>query len=300
MSLLLPILDRPIDNTALTLYMKCPRKYNFSMMQHRRGRVGFTGGSPALAYGSCWHKALEVHYKTNGDSDMVFMAIQSSWEEHGKSDDHRTKDRVWLSYQQYVDKFGRPDSEEAKTVGAEDGQPLVEIAANVLWEGAEHPYAGKIDRIIQLAGQYYVQDHKTTSRMGDYYFNQFELSNQMMGYIWIAQKLIPGIKISGVSINAHCVLKRESKFARQIISYSKERLEEWAENYNTWIRKLKDSYEKDEFPGDYSECDGKYSMCEYAGVCSMPPALRQRTLDFEYEVKPWNPMEAEGEEVASE
>lgn len=289
----LPIIDRPIDNTAMTAYMTCPRKYDLSMRQHRR-KAGTL--SPALAYGSAFHKLLEVHYRTGGDVDAAYIALVKGWEEHGKVDDHRTRDRAWMEYGNYVKHYGAPENEDAKTVGYPDS-PLVEISANVTWDGAVHPYAGKIDRIIELQGQYYVEDHKTTSRMGDYYFKQFELSNQMMGYVWIARKLIPSIKIAGVRINAHCVLKRDSKFARQIISFSDDRLDEWAENYNIWAKKIQNSYAVNDFPGNYSACDGKYSMCEYAGVCAMPPKLRERTLEFEFEINPWNPLETEEEEV---
>lgn len=288
-SFALPVIDRPIDNTAMTTYMTCPRKYDLSMRQHRRRAE--SGKSPALAYGSAWHAVLEAHYKTGGNADVVFLALQQAWEDHGKVDDHRTLDRVWLEYNKYVEKYGSPDNETAKTVGYPDS-PLVEISANVTWDGAVHPYAGKIDRIIELQGQYYVEDHKTTSRMGDYYFKQFELSNQMMGYVWIARMLMPSIHIAGVRINAHCVLKRESKFQREILSFSDDRLEEWAANYNNWAQQLRNAYETNFFPGNYSACDGKYSMCEYAGVCSMPPRLRERTLEFEFEINPWNPLEA--------
>jgi hypothetical protein len=297
MTLALPVIDRPLDNTAMSLFMRCPRKYDFAMRRHRRGS-GNTN-SPALAYGSAWHTMMELHYKFGGDSDIVYMGLEKHWQDHGKLDDHRTKERAWLEYQKYVEKYGPPDQEEAKTVGFPDN-PLVEISANVTWDGAPHAYAGKIDRIIELQGQYYVEDHKTTSRMGDYYFKQFELSNQMMGYVWIARKLIPGIKIAGVRINAHCVLKRESKFARNVISFSDDRLEEWAENYADWIARLQHCYAEDNFPGNYSECDGKYRICEYATVCSMPPRLRERVLESEFEINPWNPLDAteEGEDAA--
>lgn len=288
MSLALPVIDRPMDNTALSMYMTCPRKYDFSMRQHRR-RTG--APSPAIAYGTCWHAGLEAHYKTGGDADAVFMAMAQAWEDHGKIDDHRTLDRCWLEYANYLKRWGTVDEEDARTVGFPES-PAVEISANVEWPGALHAYAGKIDRIIELQGQYYVEDHKTTSRMGNYYFSQFELSNQMQGYVWIARMLIPEVKILGVRINAHCVLKRESKFERQLITFSEDRLQEWAENYNRWIERISGSYAHEDFPGNYSACDGKYGMCQYAEVCSMPPRLRQRVLEQDFEIAPWNPLEA--------
>lgn len=287
----LPILDRPIDNTALAAYMTCPKKYEYSMVQHRRSRGS---PSPAIAYGTTWHKLLETHYKTGGNSEQVFLAGVKSWEQHDRPDDHRTFERCWMEYQNYVAYFGTPDEEDAKTVGYPD-EPAVEMNVNVDWPGAPHPYAGKIDRIIEWNGQYYIEDHKTTSRMGDYYFKQFELKNQMQGYVWLGQLLIPGVHLAGIRINAHAIYKRESKFERQIISFSTDRLKQWEENYAFWIARIKESYATGIFPRNFDACDGKFGMCQYAGVCSMPPRLQEAVLEQDFEINPWNPLESEDE-----
>jgi hypothetical protein len=292
----LPVIDRPLDNTAMALYMSCPRKFLYSMVRHRR-----QGGapSPAIAYGSAWHHMLEAHYKSNGNIDEVFKALVTKWEQHDRPDDHRTRDRAWMEYQKYVERWGLPENEDAQTVGFPDS-PAVEIPANVEFPGVSHPYAGKIDRIIELNGQYYVEDHKTTSRMGSYYFKQFELSHQMQGYICLAQMFIPSVKIAGVRINAHAIYKRESAFERQIISFAPARLDDFKATLELWIQRIRESYETGVFPGNYNACDGKYGMCQYAGVCSVSPSLRDKVLEQEFDYNPWNPLEAADDEVAPE
>lgn len=294
------LVGRPIDNTALACYMECPRRYYYSMVLHRR-REGLP--SPAIAYGSAWHKAMETHYKTNGDRDEVRMAVLDAWEDHDRPDDHRTLARVLLEYDRYVEHWGLPEAETARTVGWPH-QPLVEISTELSWPGAAHPYAGKIDRIIEMNGQIFVEDHKTSSRKPD--FRQFEMSNQMMGYAYMAQ-LITGRAISGVRINAHTVLKNDSSFERHIISYSQERLKAWAENYNCWIARIEDdmaavksAYPEQAagaFPYNFVACAGKYGMCAYTSVCSQDPRIRQRVLEMDFAVNPWNPLEAPDEEA---
>lgn len=291
----LPIIDRPLDNTALALFMTCPRKFDFAMRQHRR-RTG--PPTPAIAYGTVWHAILESHYKTGGDTNAAFIAGAQAWQDHGKPDDHRTFDRAWLEYENYIKRWGKYEDEDAKTVGFPES-PAVEMSVNVTWPGALHPYAGKLDRIIELNGQYFVEDHKTTSRMGSYYFQQFELSNQMQGYVWIARLLIPSVKITGIRINAHGIYKKESKFERQLITFSEDRLEEWAANYNLWVARMQQAYESAVFPGNYDACSGKYGMCQYAEVCSMPPRLRERVLETDFDYAPWNPLET-AEEIPEE
>jgi hypothetical protein len=302
-----PHIPRPIDNTALALYMECPRKFFYAMVLHRRKE---NSAAPALSFGSCWHKAMEAHYKTGGDRTSVEEAIIMGWEPHDKPDDHRTVDRVLTCYDKYLETYGDHNTDcrnNGKTVGY-PGNPMVEIPIEIAWPGSLHPYTGKIDRIIEWQGLYFVEDHKTTSRMGDYYFYQFDPDNQMMGYAWLAQ-LITGLPIAGVRINALAALKTQTKFARELVSYSKERLKEWTDNYNVWIRRVEDSYKTFEslpqsdqprdpeevllsaFPHNFRACAGKYRQCEYTDVCTITPARRAYVLEHEYAERPWNPLE---------
>jgi hypothetical protein len=300
-----PLIPRSIDNTALDAYMSCPRKYYYGMELGRR-RSGLQ--KPALAYGTTWHKILETHYRTGGDHAAVVNAAISSWQPHDNPDDHRTLDRAITSYDQFLEKFGDFKTEQqgwGVTVGYPE-TPVVELATEIWWPGALHPYAGKIDRVFEFQGLYYVEDHKTTSALGAQYFNQFDPSNQMMGYAALAQ-LLTGLPIAGVRINAHGVLKTMGKFERKIIPYSQPRLQEWQRNYTEWIGKLEKSYKimvsdpdmltPDEvlleaFPHNFNACAGKYGMCSYAEVCANAPQIRQRILEADFEVMPWDPMAA--------
>lgn len=295
------VIGRAIDNTALATYMTCPKKFEYAMLMHRRGE-GLP--SPALAYGTAWHKALEVHYKLGGgpadrerNRDAVRTRVTLLGVESDRVDDYRTLDRLLLEYDKYVARWGMPLQEDAQTVGWPE-QPLVEIATEVTWPGARHPYAGKIDRIVKAQGLFFVEDHKTTSRWSSNYFRQFELKNQMIGYAFIGQ-LLTGIPISGVRINAHVCRKSDSQFERQTISFSQDRLEEWARNYNAWITRIENDVLVQPTLGDmafirnFDACDGKYAMCSYAGVCSSSPQIRHKVLEQDFAEIPWNPLEAE-------
>lgn len=297
-----PFIPRSIDNTALQAYMECPRKYYYSMVEHRR-RVG--PPPPPLAYGTAWHSILEAHYKTGGDANAVVRAAIGSWEQHDNPDDHRTLERAISAYEAYIGKWGTHEEETrsyGKTVGYPEN-PVVEIPTELWWPGALHPYAGKIDRIFEHQGLFYVEDHKTTSQLGSQYFRQFDPSNQMMGYAWLAQKLT-GLPIAGVRINAHGILKTQNKFERQTVMYSQDRLEEWGRNYNQWIVKINRAMEMLEmnqvgepdavllaaFPHNFNACAGKYSMCQYVDVCTMPLRVRHRVLEADFQLAPWDPM----------
>jgi hypothetical protein len=222
--------------------------------------------------------------------------MDKAWEETDRPDDYRTLDRCKMEYERYLEQYGLPWTEEAKTVGWPH-QPLVEISTELTWPGALHPYAGKIDRVILHQGLYYVEDHKTSSRKEQNYFRQFELKNQMIGYAFMAQ-LITGKPIAGVRINAHFVRTRDSENERSIVTFSQSRLKDWAANYNEWVQRIERDIERaargePAFPHNFDACDAKYGMCQYAAVCSEGPAVRDRVLEQEFAVKPWNPLEVE-------
>lgn len=296
-----PIIGRPIDNTALATYMSCPRKYLYSMVWNRR-REG--APTPALAYGSAWHVAMETHYRSDRCSqdelfDKVQLAVAEAWQDHQSPNDYRTFNRLMVEYKKYVKAYGLPWNEEAKVLGWVEN-PFVEIATDLSIPGARHSYAGKMDKIIELSGQVLVEDYKTSSREDKNFFSQFELSNQMMGYAVLGQLLI-GRQISGVRINAHVIRKNDSVFNRRVVSFSKERLDHWMLNYDAWLARIETDMglamrpetARFAFPHNFDACAGKYGMCQYASVCSMPPHLRQRVLEEDFQVAPWNPLEVE-------
>lgn len=311
----LPHIQRPIDNTALHAYMECPRKFFYGMIANRRKRGA---PRPPLAYGTTWHAIMEWHYKTGGqDADLVYKEAVKSWQPPDDPSDHRTFDRCWSEYENYLDKWGQYAEESEQwgvTVGFPDS-PLVELSTEISLPGSVHPYTGKIDRIVEHRGLYFVEDHKTTSAMGAGYFRQFDPSNQMMGYAALAQALT-GLPIAGVRINAHAVLKRESKFERQLVQYSQPRLLEWIQNYNVWVQRIDDALAMLEltaddidgapdqildpearllraFPHNFEACAGKYGSCVYETVCTYPASVRQRILEAEFDYYPWDPMAEE-------
>lgn len=300
----LPVINRPLDNTALQAYLACPREYFLAMIQHMRS----SGRSPALVFGSAWHKALETHYKSGGDRDLVQLATQLSWEGHDSADDYRTLKRVLLDYDKYSKKFLQDDI--ASTVGWPD-HPIIEVSTNAMGSSLLHPWAGKIDRIVEVGGLLYVEDHKTTSRLDKNYFTQFKLSYQMKGYTYLAQQLLPGEKIVGVRINLSHVLTAKTEFHRQLFTFSKGEIDEWTKVTNAWMSRLGrdietyneaiarglDSWDAINlaFPAHFGDngCSRKFGMCQYHQACSVGTRIRDQMLERDFEIRPWNPLEAD-------
>jgi hypothetical protein len=278
-----------MDNTALSQYHRCPSLFEMTMLDHCRGEHI----SPALNYGSTWHKILEFWYKT-GDVSIAEAAGERAYQEHDKVDDYRTLERAIREFKRYREKYG--DGDLAQTVGWPDS-PQVEIVTEATWPEAAYPYAVKLDRFIQVNGQLLIEDHKTASQDRSDFFTSMEMSNQMMGYAFVAQ-LLTGRAIAGVRINRHVVRKNDSIHDRQTIFYSQPRLRDWNLQYNRWIERIRQDLEYraqgHPFPKNFNACSGKYGMCHMIGICSLPLEVQERALAQDYPNRhPWNPLEAE-------
>lgn len=286
-------LSRPIDATAMGAYNRCPRLYDFSMRQHRR-KPGKE--SPALCYGTGWHVIMDHHHRSDGDPIVVRMEAEAAWEGSDHADDYRTLSRALLEYDNYLKKYGKPSANKREKTYGWPENPLLEIPCNIVADELIYPYAGRIDRIFEEDGLIYVEDYKTTSRFETGWLDKYKISQQMMGYAWIAGKLI-GKPVAGVRIDLHVVRKNDSQFERGTVTFSPARLEEWVENTNNTFRDILRSYETGNFRGVYTEggCAGKFGMCSFVEVCKLRPGLRQQHLEMNYIVEPWDPLSAVSE-----
>lgn len=280
-------MDRILDNTALSAYMRCPSRYHKEMVLHRRAR----GVSAALEYGKCMHTMFEVLYKTH-DAELAKAAAAVKYAETlGSTTDYRTLDRAILTFDEWLIKWGHPGSEivqrTERTVGFPES-PAVELSTNVMLPIAQMPYAVRIDRVFEMDGAYFIEDHKTTSVFGATFYDEYDLSGQMMGYMRTASLLL-GREIRGVRLNVLATRKASTEFDRRIIYYSADQLEGWERNLLVWKERIERSHETNSWPKSFASCSTKYGMCTYAPVCSAGPAFEDRALELDFDINPWDP-----------
>jgi len=274
---------RVIDNTALNAFRACDWEYWASMVQHRRSG----SSSPALHYGTVMHTLLEIFYKTR-DVDVAIAVAESKYSGKApKADDYRTLDRATLVFKEWVKTYGTIDTPADHTVGWPDA-PAVELSTQVMLPRANVPYAVRIDRLVEIHGLLYVEDHKTTSQLGPFYFEEFKLSPQMMGYVRVAE-LLTGRKVHGVRINAICTLKGSAKFQREIIPISRDRLDDWEDQIKLTYDAIQRAHDSNTWVKRYA-CTRRYGKCSYFDVCSLPSDLQMLALQQDFPMSEWNPL----------
>lgn len=320
----LPIVDDClfIDNSTLSNYTVCPRKFYYYANEKRRE----ASSKAALTFGSNVHEALAVRYKTfPTDSLKAQLAkLTEVWETNPvEPDDWRTLDIACQLMVEYNNQFMM---EEAVTEVVSDSQgPFVERGfcvpfgeikfdaetANALEMPADKPnlkifWIGKIDTIVRHRGSdLMVMDHKTTSMGGSSFFTEYHTSGQMRGYAWAASQLL-GERVCGAMVNA-LICRKPTKtgqgfdFSRELFYYDQESIDEWRRNTLHLISNIAEAQAKGYYPMHTTQCMGRYGRCEYQQVCMLPPTHRQTMLESAlYEDVNWDPIKPKIEPLINE
>ncbi len=281
-----------VDNFALTNFQTCPSKYDL------RIRQGWTTRrrSSALAFGGGFHEGLATWYKTH-DLAAALTAIHEKWDETVSIDDYRTKEKA---IQVMIDYVKRYPSENFQVVGAPE-RPMIEVpfcldTGLVTDDGEPIEYGGIFDGLVDFNGQIWVFEHKTTSQLGSYYFDQFKPNNQVTGYIWAAEQL-SGRRTQGAIINAIGVYKTgATKFERGMTARHPQDLVEWLENVRLICNQIKRA-EREGFSQSTNACT-LYGKCEYHSVHVLShPSEREKRLEQDYLKEAWDFEHRTGTEV---
>jgi PD-(D/E)XK nuclease superfamily len=306
------------DSTCLGLFKTCPRKYQYKIL------LGWTRDTGIhLRWGQELHSALEDYdrSRTHGvrHDDAVHDVVRAlltrieDWdpEPRTKSEELKTKPNLLRSVVWYLEHYN-PDP--AETVVLANGKPAVELSfrfeldffptagANVigrleLGKGIEygeplHYYSlcGHLDRVVSFNGDLFVMDRKTTtSTLGSYFFEKFDTDNQMSLYTLAGQVLLKS-PIRGVIIDGIQVAVGFSRFVRSFTFRTPDQLDDWLADTQRWLKSAEACAVEGFWPMNDTSCD-KFGGCEFRGICSKSPAVRERFLEAEFrKEEPWNPL----------
>jgi hypothetical protein len=303
------------DSTSLGALKKCPRYYQYKLVEGWTHETGIH-----LRWGLEFHAALEDYERSRAlgirfddavhDTVRALLTRLEGWEPipRSKSEELKTKEHLLRSVVWYLEHY---KEDPAETVILANGKPAVELSfqfelddcgrypendAQLALAGGDPnaliPYllCGHLDRVVTFGGEKFVMDHKTTSTTpGAYYFDQFEPNNQMSLYA-LASQVILGAPIKGVMIDVVQIAVGFSRFTRGLTYRTSDQLEEWLETTKHWLRYAERLATDNYWPMNDTACD-KFGGCEFKGICSKSPSVRDRFLEAGFERKePWNPL----------
>jgi hypothetical protein len=289
------------DSTSISLAQTCPRKYQYRMIEGWRK----SDESVHLRFGKHFATALEHYYKhvalgmewEDALDEVVLEALLDTWDKTDENPDGapwqsfdsiKTRETLIRSIVWYVDQF---HDEPIKVMTLADGRPAVEYSfALPVDDGII--LTGHIDRVVEYADNPYVMDQKTTKQtISPYWFNQFKPYTQFSMYTF-AGKMIFGIPVKGVIIDGGQINVGFTRFERSVSMRTEGELTEWYDDAMRWIEQTQRMTVENHFPMNPASC-GNYGGCEFRGVCSRDPALRENFLKADFNKnEPWDPLEA--------
>ena len=279
------------DNTMLSDYKTCPRKYYLRHIKAWRGQ----GISVALKFGLAWHAAQNIiwtHYGKLSDSKLVDLAM-TEWWTCWTGEDMPGPDEWTLEHEnQYTPRT--PGIAKEMLTHYVKARASTLSAAKV--EFAERPFAvpvfpdnpnvwyiGRMDKQILLNGDRVLIEHKTTSEYKkDGYFKTSYLegwspNSQCEGYLF--QSKMGKEPARYVWIDAALVHKTVHEGFKIIpIAASTASLDAFLWEMRDWVMRIKSENDRlkqqddktthmNAFPKNTESCSGKYGLCGYISVC---------------------------------
>ena len=285
-----------MDSQVLNSIQLCQRRVKHQFVDN----LVLPNVSEPIERGSLMHDMLEVYYGCIGKCVRYDAALWLATKEAGfdvvKPD--WTRDNI-AQFAVAVGRFRASKmalpgdevdevifqfSEYHKFYGNDGWHPLAveEVGSKLLFEDDDLQviYNFKIDVVMEQGSKIWPWDHKTSSRRQ----TPSSMSNQFMGYAF-------GLNTLNIVVNKigfQKTLKPGERFQRDILQYTKTRLEEWVENTIYWARMLDYSLQHKHYPMNLTSCD-KFGGCHFEAICRKDVQLRELIMERDYKVgKTWD------------
>lgn len=291
------------DNSMLSAYKDCPRKYYLRYRLHWRS----SGTAMPLVFGLSWHAGQDVvwqHAKRVDDklhlAKLALARFLEVWQEEGLNPDPtledaerwgaRTPQNAHEMYVNYIEqRWAMLRTAELLAVEQPFAVPVPKMEG--VW------YVGRLDKVVRCEGQQLVLEHKTTS---DYkidggfrssYVDSWYSDSQVKGYQFGGGLYYPGL--TTVWVDAALVHKKvHDKFRFIPVSHHMQMLEEWQIDLRDWISRVQADNSRGYYPKNENNCMGKYGPCSFLNICrTTPDNMIPKDVPEGYTVEEWKPFD---------
>lgn len=262
------------DHSMLEEWRRCPRRFYY---RHLRGLVPRgQGEASALRFGTLIHQALEILYHTKD----VAQAVDSFVKDYDIQDDAKRSCSRGIEIVHTYYNVRRKFIEEHAVIDSE----VVFEREFQAWH-----YRGKIDMVLvnintkEIIGL----DFKTNSWNISTAANSMEISRQFLGYQWYLKHTFPNVSdtflVDIIQLNP-----KNTEFYLIPIRASKEFVDEFDAGVSCEGIAIMEACRWGVWSQSAPHACGVFNRtCEYHGLCSQLPSVRERLVEIEYEVKPW-------------
>ena len=186
---------RILTNSMAGCFLSCRQKFDY---RFNRQIVPVEDNVTALSFGSAVHAALERWFRYGIKDDAILVAESFP----GLELENQLKASVLV--EKYIEHWGDKEPFEVVDVEKEFNVPLRNPANG--HKSRTWTLCGKADGIVELDGDLYILEHKTTSCLDDAYIQRIGIDRQIAVYA-NAFKSVYVRGISSSSCSAYCQVK---------------------------------------------------------------------------------------------
>lgn len=303
-----------INSSSLSLLQTCMRKTDLIINQNWTTQTD----SPALVYGLAIHKALEFYYLADPELRKLPVNFMTQAEMIGAGHKYDGNNIPLQSIQQFaiagkaLSAFDDANKRSIPTgawtlahyfktyendpyvVYSDDDGPFVERTFRCALYGSpeiEISYFGTIDLILQHleTKQILVTDHKTTSVMGNDFFNRLKPNHQYSGYLWGAIEAFGIVTneflINGIQVKTKPLTKRGGppNFIHQVTSRDDDDFIEFRHAVIEAVSRYMGCKNLQQWPQGHVDTCAMYGGCQFLQVCSAPKKIRDNILQARFQ-----------------
>lgn len=294
---LIPKRPEVIDSSMTKDYVDCPSRFYLRHVLGLKRVVRDPSYDGKFDWGTVWHRVMENWW---GSWDLAHAlegmdpwpdSIQPEIDRHGRS-----KERMIKIFFEYAEKYKERDQKDFEILRNEQFFDVYNEEIGLRW-------CGRMDILLRRTrnGNVVVWDHKTTSAMGPRYFDQYEFSFQLPGYVWAANQIFTE-SIAEVGLDVLYTLKNSHQFFRRTFRYTPAQLEEWKRNVLKWVNEIEymldnHLHDPEAWKKNWNECT-RYGLCPFSDVHFTTPDgdTRLRILSNDYHEERWDPRRLDDED----
>lgn len=284
------------DNTILSAYRKCPRKFMYEFIWNKIGAES----NVHLHAGAAFAKGLEIVRKEFFASKRPFdealalggLALIRAYGDFIPLDVNSNKSLPMMlgALGFYFERWPITEGIVPEEIG---GEPAIEFNFAVPFERVKHPdtnqpiiICGRFDMIGSISNIRLGEDDKTAGQLGTQWLNKWRVGNQITTYCWGARA--SGIPLQGFNMRGVGLYKRGYEGIDAITYRKPWQLEEWERNTEATLLDAIRDYQRGFWGANWSDACSSYSGCSYLPLCeSEHPEV---WLPVNFVDRTWSPL----------
>jgi hypothetical protein len=283
------------DNTMLSAARKCPQAFVWAHM----ATLAPVETSVHLHAGAAYARGLEVarkafFIKNHSLEDSIAIGGLALIKDYGDfSAPHnsaKTLDGLLGAYGHYFTQWPMEQGPRPAVIGT---STAIEWNFVLPIPGVKHPetgedlvYCGRFDTIDDYNGMKMGGDDKTTTQLGEQWFNRWRLSNQITGYCWGAGEY--GIPLAGFRLRGVSILKNSYGHAEAITYRKAWQIKEFLINTQATINHLITMWAAGYYEKAWNDACSSYGGCPFMILCeSQQP---EQWIPVNFTQRKWDPL----------